>query len=93
MLLIDKIGLIAGIILPLFNIPLIVKIVKRKSSKDISLVWVLGVWTCIIIMAPSGFKSEDVVWRIFNYMNVALFTLVMIFVVKYRNVAAKREEE
>jgi len=84
MILIDKIALIAGILLPLFNIPLIYKIIKRRSSADISLCWVLGVWFCIVLMAPSGFKSQDLVWRIFNYMNVVLFTVVLGVVLKYR---------
>ncbi len=82
--LIDIVGLIAGIVLPLFNIPLIVKIIGRKSSRDISLCWVVGVWVCIILMAPSGFKSEDIVWRVFNYANVLLFTMVFVTVIKYR---------
>lgn len=30
------VGAIAAVVLPLWNIPLIVKIEKRKSSKDIS---------------------------------------------------------
>lgn len=80
----EKVALIAGIILPLFNIPLIVRIIKRKSSKDISLWWALGVWICIILMAPRAFTSEDVVWRIFSYINTFLFTLVVIIVLKYR---------
>ena len=40
---IETLGVIAGIALPLFNIPLILKIIKRKSSQDISLTWVIGV--------------------------------------------------
>lgn len=90
---IDKIGLVSGIIMPFFNIPLIVRIVKRKSSADISLAWALGVWVCILLMAPSGFKSQDVVWRVFNYMNVSLFTLVVIFVVRYRFVRGNEERK
>ena len=82
--LIDLIALIAAVILPLFNIPLILRMVKRKSSADISLCWVLGVWTCIILMAPSGFQSEDTVWRVFNYGNVGLFTAVVFVTLKYR---------
>lgn len=78
------VGLIVGIILPLFNIPLIIKIVKRGSSKDISLVWALGVWICIVLMSPSAFTSEDIVFRIFSYINVTMFTLVVITVLKYR---------
>jgi len=82
--LIDKIALIAGIALPLFNIPLIIRIVQRKSSSDLSLWWVFGVWTCIILMAPSGLQSEDIVWRVFNYGNVILFTVVAAVTLKYR---------
>jgi uncharacterized protein with PQ loop repeat len=88
---IDKIALVAGVVLPLFNIPLIVKIIKRRSSRDISLIWVFGVWSCILLMAPSGFQSEDIVWRIFNYVNVTLFTLVVIFVVRYRDFSSHQE--
>ena len=80
----DTIGLIASIVLPLWNIPFMINIIKRKSSADISLWWVLGVWICILLMAPSGFKSTDVVWRTFNMMNLVLFTMVVVTVLKYR---------
>jgi len=88
--LIDQVAMIAGIMLPLFNIPLIIRIVKRKSSEDISLVWCLGVWACIILMAPSGFKSEDAVWRTYNYFNVTFFTGVT-FVTVYYRLSKKRD--
>jgi uncharacterized protein with PQ loop repeat len=80
----DKIALCAAVILPLFNIPLIIKIIRRKSSGDFSLCWVMGVWICILLMAPSGFRSPDIVWRTFNYVNAMLFTAVVITVLKYR---------
>jgi uncharacterized protein with PQ loop repeat len=83
-------GLIAAIILPLWNIPLIVRIIKRRSSEDISLSWALGVWTCMVLMAPSGFMSDDIVWRIFNIMNLTLFSIVMLVVVLMRK--KKRKE-
>lgn len=79
----EKIAFIAAIILPLWNIPLIVRIIKRKSSKDISPYWTLGVWTCFLLMAPAGFCSSDPVWRIFNIMNLILFTAVVIVVLTY----------
>ena len=43
---IEKIGLVAAIILPFWNIPMIVRIGRRKSSNDVSLWWVFGVWIC-----------------------------------------------
>lgn len=83
--LIDALGLAAAFVLPLFNIPLILRIVRRKSSQDISLCWALGVWACLMLMAPSGFTSQDVVWRTFNYTNLVLFTGVVFVILKYRN--------
>jgi len=80
----EKIALVAAIILPLWNIPLIVRIAKRKSSRDISMYWVAGVWTCFALMAPDGFVSEDLVWRTFNIVNLILFTIVLIVVLAYR---------
>jgi len=80
----EKIAFIAAIALPLWNIPLIVRIIKRKSSRDISLYWALGVWTCFVLMAPSGFSSKDLVWRAFNIANMVFFSLVVIFVLAYR---------
>ena len=80
----EKIAFIAAIVLPLWNIPLIMRIIKRRSSKDISLYWVLGVWTCFVLMAPEGFTSPDPVWRAFNIMNIILFTAVLITVLAYR---------
>ena len=81
---IQTMGMIAAIFLPFFNIPLIVRIVKRKSSRDISLVWAVGIWVGIIMMAPSGIMSADPVWRTFNYTNIVFFTGVLVATLKYR---------
>ena len=83
------IGVIAAVMLPFFNVPLIVRIVRRRSSQDLSLVWVFGVWSCTVLMAPSGFVSEDLVWRMFNIVNFVLFTAVMIVTFKYRKAAGQ----
>ena len=80
----EKIAFIAAIVLPLWNIPLIVRIIKRKSSRDISIYWTLGVWVCFLLMAPAAFISPDPVWRAFNIMNLILFTAVVIVVLAYR---------
>ena len=81
---IENMGLIASITMPLFNIPLIVKIIRRRSSTDISMSWVMGVWVCARLMAPSGFTSKDLIWRTFNIINLVLFTGVVIAVWRYR---------
>ncbi|HPW64710.1 MAG TPA: hypothetical protein PLY30_01015, partial [Candidatus Omnitrophota bacterium] len=70
-------------ILPLFNIPLIMRVVKRKSADDISLVWLFGVWICILLMSPAAFVSNDTVFRLFGYANLLFFTGVVFVTVKY----------
>ena len=82
--LITTIGFIAAVVLPFWNIPLIIKIIKRKSSKDISLSWALGVWVCIIFMFPSGIVSNDLTWKAFNIVNLVLFSCVVFTIFKYR---------
>ena len=84
MSLIENIGLLAAVVMPLWNIPLIVRIIRRRSSKDISISWAMGIWICSLLMAPSGFTSHDLVWRSFNIVNLVLFTGVVIAVWRYR---------
>ena len=81
---IEKIGIISGVALPLFNIPLIVRLVKRKSSEDFSVSWAVGVWVCIVLMTPQSLRSSDIAFRAYGVMNIIFFTLVVIFILKYR---------
>ncbi|MBI1870298.1 MAG: hypothetical protein HYS07_03790 [Chlamydiae bacterium] len=81
---IQEIGLVAAVILPLWNVPLIVRIIKRKSSRDMSLYWAGGVWICLVLMAPSGFVTGDRVWRVFNVENFFFFSCVLITILIYR---------
>ena len=81
----EKIALIAAVILPLWNIPLILRIIKRRSSEDISLSWALGVWVCLLLMFPAGIASSDIVWKTFNIVNLILFSGVVFTAFFFRN--------
>ena len=78
------IGLLAAVALPLWNIPLIVRIARRQSSRDLSLAWAFGVWGCLLLMLPSGLASSDHVFRVFAIANVVFFTAVVAQVIRYR---------
>lgn len=80
----DTIAFFVAIILPFFNIPLIIRMIQRKSSEDINLFWALGVWICLLLMAPSAFRSADMIWKTFNMINVVLFSSVVITVFYFR---------
>ena len=80
----QELGQLAAILMPLFNIPLIVKIVRRKSSADISILWAVGLWSSSVLMAPSAFLHGDKVAIGFNIVNVMMLTCVLITVLVYR---------
>jgi len=77
-------GLVAGAGMPLFNIPLMVRIFRRKSCADISLTWLFGVWGCIVLMFPSTLVSDDIVLRAFGWSNIVLFSCVVMVVMYFR---------
>ena len=80
---IKLLGIVAALVLPLWNIPLIVKISQRKSSKDFSLWWTFGVWLTLLAMLPSALVSNDLVFRVFNIANLLIFTVVVVQVVRH----------
>ncbi len=85
----QMLALVGGIVLPLFNVPLILNIVKRKSSADISKSWAIGVWVCIVLMTPQALRSPDISYRTYGYVNIIFFSAVVFFVWKYRSRAPK----
>ena len=82
-MLIKNLGMISAVLMPLFDIPLIVRIVQRRSSQDISLIWTFGIWACVLGMLPSSLTSVDPILRAFAIVNTVLFTAVVIAVVRY----------
>ncbi|MBI4597735.1 MAG: hypothetical protein HY737_04950 [Candidatus Omnitrophica bacterium] len=80
---IQTIGLIAAVILPLWNIPLMARIIRRKSSQDISLAWAVGVEACLLLMFPSALVSVDPVYKAFSVVNLALFSVLVGCIIRY----------
>ena len=86
---IKTLGMVSAIVMPFFDIPLIARIVKRKSSEDISLVWTFGIYGCILGMLPSSLVSPDPILKYFGIVNVILFTAVVVAVVMYHPAVRK----
>jgi hypothetical protein len=85
-------GMLSGILMPFFNIPLILRIVKRRSSEDISLTWVVGVWACVVGMVPASLISSDLVLFTFGIVNVIFFSGVLITVLYFHPGVRKRRD-
>jgi hypothetical protein len=83
-------GVVSGVLMPFFNIPLILRIARRRSSEDISVAWVVGVWLCIVGMVPASLQSSDVVLYAFGIVNVVFFTGVLIAVLYFHPAMIKR---
>lgn len=81
---IEKLAVVAGIALPFFNIPLIIRLWQRKSSEDLSITWALGVWVCAVLMVPQALRSTDIAFRSFGVVNIAFFSVVTALILKYR---------
>ncbi len=81
---IEQLSFAASLLLPLWNLPLVMQIYRRKSSKDISLWWAFGVWGCLLLMLPTALKSEQLIWWLFGILNFGFFSLVLIAVLLYR---------
>ena len=80
----SKIAIIASVTLPLWNIPLIIRMIKRKSSKDISIAWAIGVWLSLLLMLPDGLKSNHLAWKLFTSSNFSFFSIVFFNVIYFR---------
>jgi uncharacterized protein with PQ loop repeat len=70
----ETLGVVSGILMPFFNIPLILRIFRRRSSEDISLIWVIGAWFCVMGMLPQSLDSADPALRAFGIVNGILFS-------------------
>ncbi len=82
---IQEIGLVAAVAMPFWNIPLIIKIARRKSSNDLSLSWALGVFVCILLMLPAALISPDRAFKAFSVVNTVLFGAVVVQILRYRS--------
>lgn len=80
----DRISYLASLALPVFNLPLIVRLLERKSSGDISLLWAGGVWACIMLMSPRLLRTPDRALKIFAILNASLFSVVAFLTFWYR---------
>ena len=85
--LIEKMGMFAGTALPLFNIPLIIRLLKRKSSDDFSIFWALGIWSCSVVILPQALRTDDMAFKLFGIVNVVFFSMVTFLILKYRRKA------
>lgn len=80
----NTLGLVSSIVLPFFNIPLMVRIYKRKSADDISLVWAFGIWFSLLGMLPSSLLAQDLVLKAFTFVNLGIFSMVLIQVLYFK---------
>lgn len=80
----DTLGTAAALIMPLFNIPMIIRLLQRKRSDDISLFWTGGVWLCTVLMTPRAIGSADIAFKLFGLTNIVFFSAVAFLIFYYR---------
>ena len=75
--------MVSAIIMPLFNIPQILIVLRRKSSEGVSLIWVTGIELCILGILPSSLMSPDPILRAYGIVNTVFFTATFVVVLYY----------
>ncbi|MEI8011701.1 MAG: hypothetical protein WCI27_04365 [Candidatus Omnitrophota bacterium] len=80
----EILALVASVVMPFWNIPLIHRIIQRKSSGDMSIAWLWGVWLCMLLMVPWAIVTTEMVLKVFSLVNFMLFSCVVVVVLKYR---------
>ena len=80
----QKLAMVIAVVLPFWNIPLISRMIRRRSSEDVSIYWALGVWTCLLLLAPTSFTSIDPIFRVFSIFNFIFFSTVAGVVLYFR---------
>lgn len=81
---VQTLGLVSSIVLPFFNIPLMMRMIRRRSSQDLSLTWVIGVFLCLLGMLPAGLRSTDLIFKVFAVVNLIFFSGVTFLAVYFR---------
>lgn len=89
----QQMAMVGGLVLPLFNVPLILAIRKRRSSEGLSMTWALGVWVCIVMMTPQALRSEDIAFRVYGVVNIIFFTIAVFYILKYRRPLPRGNQE
>src|ERR1044071_8006933 len=79
----ETVGIVSGVLMPFFNIPLVLRILRRLSSEDISLVWVIGAWFCVMGMLPQSLRSPDPALQAFGIVNAVFFSGVLVTVLYF----------
>lgn len=80
----EIVGFTASIILPFFNIPLMIRIIKRRSSDDISITWAAGIFGSLLLMEPAALISPDIIFKVFATLNVIIYFGVFFLVIYFR---------
>jgi uncharacterized protein with PQ loop repeat len=87
------VGIASAILMPFFNLPLMLRIMRRRSSEDISLVWVVGVWICVMGLLPSSLQSPDPILFAFGVVNALLFSGVFFSVLSFHPAIRKQRHD
>lgn len=69
---------------------MIVRIIRRRSSEDISLVWTVGIWLCIMGMLPDSLVSGDIVLKLLEILSAVFFSGVLVTVLYFHPVVRRR---
>ena len=85
---IESIGIAAGVLTSISLLPQLIKILKEKKAKDISIMYLLILLSGLCLWVWYGFLREDLPIIITNCVSVVLNVSILILGIKYKDTSA-----
>ncbi len=81
---IKDLGTASSMVVPLFHIPLILKLYKKKSSQEWSVISVCGFWISTLGIQPWAMMTSDKALTILNSLSLLFISVEVVLVLRYR---------
>ena len=81
-----------GVLFLISGIPQIVKLIKTKSSNDISVWMYILTWVAVAIVVVSTFIHHDIGSAISNLVSLITMSITIFLVFKYKNNPAPKPQ-
>jgi MtN3 and saliva related transmembrane protein len=76
-------GLVAGLLTTLSSLPQIVRVVKLRETKDLSIWWCTTLFTGLLLWSIYGFLIQDIPLIVTNGVGSVLVFIILLLKIKF----------
>ena len=83
-MLVEIIGIIAGVLTTISFIPQVVKVIRTRSTRDLSLGWLAMAWFGIFLWLMYGVLINNFALEFANGIAFPLISIVLVYKLRYK---------